>query len=121
MTRGFGGFNVTILIVEDDDEMRRMIRSVVGRLADHVSECRDGAEAVAAYKDRPTDWVLMDIQLPGMDGIEVTRRIVASHPAARIVMVTNYEDRQLRQAAREAGASDYVSKSNLLRLLDVLK
>jgi CheY-like chemotaxis protein len=111
---------MTILIVEDDDEMRRVIRSIVAHLAEQVYESRDGAGAVIAYAEHRPDWVLMDIKLPSLDGVEATRRICASFPEARIVMVTNYEDPEVQRAAQSAGACEYVPKRNLLRLLTVV-
>lgn len=112
---------VTILIVEDDAEMRRMIRSLVARLAQDIYECGDGSAAVAAYAEHRPDWVLMDVKLPGLDGIEATRRIRESFPEARVVIVTAYEDAELRKAAERAGAREYLSKRNLVPLLALLR
>lgn len=113
--------DVTILIVEDDAEMGRLIGAVVASVAGQIHVCGNGLDAVDAYARHSPDWVLMDLDLPGADGIQATRLIRTSYPEARVVMVTNYDDPYLRQAAREAGACDYVSKQNLLRLLDMLR
>lgn len=112
---------MTILIVEDDSAMQRLISSLVAPIAHQVHCCGDGLEAIAAFVRHRPDWVLMDLSLPGIDGIEATRRIRASFPEARVVIVTNYDDTHLRQAAQAAGAVEFVSKTNLLRLLDVLR
>lgn len=61
----------------------------------------------------------MDICLVGIDGITATKQIKAAHPDAKVVIVTNYDDDALRQAAFLAGASDYVLKEHLLHLRDV--
>lgn len=98
-----------------------MIRSIVSHLADAVVECGDGVQALSAYAVHRPGWVLMDLKLPGMDGIETTRLMRRVDAGARIAIVTNYDDAALRIAARTAGASGYVCKTNLLDLLDLLE
>jgi len=110
-----------LLIVDDNAGMRRLIRSVVVDLTDEVIECEDGAEALEAYTNFHPDWVLMDIRMAKMDGLTATVSIKSAFPDANICIVTDYGDRQTREAAREAGAKDYVVKENLLTLREVLK
>ena len=93
---------VSLLIVDDSDEIRRMLRTFVGSIADPIYECRDGGEACAAYAAHRPDWVLMDVSMLPMDGITATRQIVDRFPAARIVMLTQYR-RCAIQAGRAAG------------------
>ncbi|MEW6125895.1 MAG: response regulator transcription factor [Acidobacteriota bacterium] len=111
--------NMMLLIVEDNANMRRVIRSIVKDLAE-IRECEDGARALAAYRQHQPDWVLMDIKMAAVGGIQATREIKAAFPEARIIMVTNYDDAELREAARLAGASRYVLKENLLEIRDIL-
>src|SRR5688500_4900391 len=108
------------LIVDDDARIRRMIKTVVAGAADSVFECSDGAQANASYKQHEPDWVLMDLTMPVMDGISATREIRSSHPAARIIIVTNHESAAMRKEAQSAGAYAYVVKENLLELRDIL-
>lgn len=112
---------MTLLIVEDNPAMRRLMRRLVADLTDEVGECGDGAEAEARYAELQPDWVLMDIEMPHVNGIAATRRIKAAFPAARIVIVTNYDDAALRRAAAQAGACGYVLKENLLELRQLLQ
>ena len=85
------------------------------------SECGDGREAVALYPALRPDWVLMDIEMAHLNGILATRSIRADFPTARIVIVTNYNDATMREAAARAGASGYVLKENLLELRQYLQ
>ncbi|MEP7337597.1 MAG: response regulator transcription factor [Acidobacteriota bacterium] len=101
-----------ILIVEDNADMRRTIKDLLGDLGE-VYECSNGLEAFSAYSQHCPDWVLMDIKMAGMNGITATRKIKAAYPDARIVMVTGYDDAELREAARRAGGCGYVLKENL--------
>jgi len=112
---------LSLLIVEDSAPVRRLIKSVVGELADVIYECADGADAFSDYISHRPDFVLMDIQMKLMDGITATRQIKAADPAARVIIVTDYDQADLREAAKEAGAIGYVVKDNLLDLVSVLK
>ena len=105
---------MTVLIVDDNPQFRELIRTVLAGLADDVNECADGDEAVAAYRARRPDWVLMDLQMARVGGLEAIRRLLAADPTARVVVVTDYDDVHWRAAALEAGARGYVLKDNLL-------
>ena len=108
-----------LLIVEDNAQMRQMMRAVVADLAEAVIECTDGDEVVAAYTAQQFgggDWVLMDMEMPRVGGLEATRRLRAAFPDARIMFVTQHDDPHWRNAALQAGACGYVLKTNLLEL-----
>jgi CheY-like chemotaxis protein len=111
---------LNLLIVEDNQAMRGLIRSIIADLAGDVGECDDGAEALSAYAARRPDWVLMDIRMKETDGISATRRIKAAFPDARIMILTDYDDPKLREVARGAGAREYVTKENLLDVRRIL-
>jgi len=109
-----------VLIVEDSEPMRRAIRNIVEDLAERVYECVDGRDAVAQFAKHQPDWVLMDIKMKEVDGLAATRQIVTLFPAARIVILTSYDEASFRDEARQAGACGYVLKENLLELEDIL-
>ncbi|MEX2177077.1 MAG: response regulator transcription factor [Gemmatimonadaceae bacterium] len=112
---------MSVLIVDDNERMRETIREVVQHLHPDVHQCTDGASAVALYDRVHPDWVLMDIAMDGVSGVEATRRIRASHPNARVVIVTHHDSAAYRRAAHEAGAFAFVPKSDLTKLLDVIE
>ena len=94
--------------------------SLLARFADEIRECGDGTCALNEYNLWRPDFVLMDIKMGEVDGLIETRRIKAAFPKARIIIVTNHDDDDLRQAAREAGACDYILKEELFTLPDAL-
>lgn len=110
-----------LLIVDDNPAVRRLIRNLALPLAREIWECADGQEATAAYSSYKPDLVFMDIRMDPIDGIQATRLIKAVDPAARIIIVTDYEDKALRQAALQAGAIAYALKDNLLDLVRLLE
>lgn len=112
---------MNILIVEDNENMRRMISGMIADLAHETHECCDGSEALAAYTRHLPDWVLMDVKMKEMDGITATRLIKDSFPKANIIIVSEYDDQDLRIAAREAGASEYVIKESLFDVYHILR
>jgi len=101
-----------ILVIEDQEDNRRILRDLLTSAGYEVLEARTGeAGVLAAEADRP-DLILMDIQLPGLDGYEATRRIKAN-PALRpipIIAVTSYALSGDEVKAREAGCDAYVTK-----------
>lgn len=109
-----------LLIVEDSASMRRLIRNIIGDLAESIEEREDGALALSAYADFSPDWVLMDVRMKEMDGLAATRQIKAEFPDAKVLIVTDYGDRRTREEARLSGACDFVAKDNLLDLRGIL-
>ncbi|MGH9382478.1 MAG: response regulator transcription factor [Thermoanaerobaculia bacterium] len=109
-----------LLIVDDNARVRRLIADFVAPVAAEVIECTDGTESLRAYQTHRPDAVLMDVAMRERDGIAATLEITAAHPAARVVIVTDYDDADLRDAAQAAGARAYVLKENLFELPGVL-
>lgn len=105
-----------ILIVEDDIHVRTLLREMMEPICGHVLEGMNGLEAVALYDQYEPDIVLMDVRMPGLDGIDATRRIVARHRDATVLIVTEYNKASYRTSAGEAGAAGFFLKDNLLEL-----
>ncbi len=81
---------MSFLIVEDNENMRRVIRSVLSEFPGDVHECADGSEALAAYAAHLPDWVLMDLKMKYVDGFAATGQITSVFPNAKVIIVTDY-------------------------------
>jgi two-component system cell cycle response regulator DivK len=101
-----------ILVVEDQEDNRRIVRDLLTSTDYEVIEAEDGAQALAAVAKQRPDLILMDIQLPIMDGYEATRRIKAdpSLSSIPVIAVTSYALSGDEEKAREAGCNDFVPK-----------
>lgn len=110
-----------ILLVEDNTEMRRLLKSMIADIADEIHEAGDGAEAVALYHTVRPDWVLMDIFMKPTDGLTAAAAIKNLDSEAKIVFVSNHTDKRTREAAKNAGSTAFFGKDDLLSLLEFLK
>ncbi len=109
-----------LLLVDDNVRIREMMRNMYSAHFDEVIECCDGTEALAAFKHSIPDWVIMDIRMKVMDGIEATEKIIASHPEAKVIIVSQYNDESTIEAAKTAGAVEFVSKENLSNVIEFI-
>ncbi len=102
-----------ILLVDDHTIVRQSLARLLGWEADIeiVGEAGDGRLAVELARDLRPDIVLMDINMPGMNGIEATRRIHAEQPQVLVIGLSMFEEDERAQPMLEAGAVGYVSKT----------
>src|SRR5688500_13460993 len=99
---------MSIMIVDDSSRVRAMLRLLLARLGHPLFEFEDGLAAVAAYPSLKPQCVVMDIRMPRLDGLAAARQIIALHPAARIIIVSDYVDPEMQEAARAAGARAFL-------------
>lgn len=109
-----------ILIVDDSEQMRRTVRSLLGDLVEEAFEASDGSEVLAACRACLPDWVLMDVRMEGLDGISATRELKSSFPETNVLVMTSFDDPVVRDAAEAAGACAFVLKDDLLALRRIL-
>ena len=106
----------SILIVDDSAPMRRTIASLLRKVVGESHECSDGDEALEAYARYRPDWVLMDIKMERVDGLDATRQIVAAFPDANVAIITNFDEPGMQKKASEAGARVCLLKDDLTAL-----
>ena len=106
--------DVPVLIVDDQAPFRRAARAVVTATPgfEVVGEAESGEEAVEMADAMSPGLVLMDINLPGINGIEATRRITAAHPGAVVMLLSTYQAGDLPADADSCGAAAYVHKED---------
>jgi DNA-binding NarL/FixJ family response regulator len=104
---------IEVLLVDDQPLLRMGFRLVLEAQPDIsvVGEAGDGAEAVAQVASNAPDVVLMDVRMPGMDGIEATERITRDHPGSRVLILTTFDLDEYAFAALRAGAAGFLLKN----------
>jgi len=118
---------IRVLLVDDDALMRAGLEAIFSSdravdVVDVVGEAVDGRDALARVHELRPDVVLMDVRMPGLDGIGATREIVASVPDTRVVILTTFEDDEYIFGALTAGASGFLLKRTSPELLiDAIK
>jgi len=110
---------VSVLVVDDFEQWRKMVRAL---LRDELQmqvmeEARDGIEGVQKARKLNPDLVVLDISLPGLNGIEVTRQIKSVSPTSKIVILSENRSSEVVEAALDKGACAYVVKSECTREL----
>jgi DNA-binding NarL/FixJ family response regulator len=114
-SRRDGEADITVLLVDDQVRFRSAARHVIERTEGFVlvAESGDGIDAVEQADATQPQLILMDIHLPGIDGIEATRRILASHPHVVVVLISSYAREDLPDSAMRSGAIAYLNKEEL--------
>jgi DNA-binding NarL/FixJ family response regulator len=108
-----------VLVVEDHERWRRHLCSVLANAAgcEVIGAASDGREAVHKVETLKPDLILMDIGLPGVDGIEAARQVIAREPSSRILFVSEHQSSDIVQTALGSGARGYITKSDASREL----
>ena len=103
---------IRVLVCDDHGVVRAGLTELIGTFEGMavVGAAANGEEAVALAAERSADVVLMDLEMPGIDGIEATRRIADAAPGARVVVLTSFSDRPRILRALDAGAVGYLLK-----------
>ena len=107
----------SVLVVDDEFALRKALRASLTASGFAVEEARNGEEAVGAVRQRPFDLFLLDINMPGVGGVEACQKIRGLAPQTGIVMVTVRDSENDKVNALEAGADDYLTKPFRLREL----
>jgi DNA-binding NarL/FixJ family response regulator len=114
---------IRVLIIDDHEIVREGLQTLLSEEADFkvVGTAGDGFSAVLLAETKKPDVIVMDLVMPGLDGIEATRRILKNDPQARVLVLTTFADDQRVREAIQAGATGYLLKdvlrADLLRAL----
>lgn len=103
-----------VLIVEDDPLFRQILREILASRFPSVSIMEEavGTEALRLFSAHRPAVVFMDITLPGMNGLELTKRMKDADPRIPVIIITHHDTPEYRQAALECGADDFISKAS---------
>ncbi len=103
---------VRVLIVDDEQHIRNLINYIVSSLgAEVVAEAENGEEAVALYKQFSPDMLMLDINMPKLDGIDVLKQIMAINPKTLVVMLSSLNTLDVVKECIENGARNYILKN----------
>lgn len=107
------------MIVDDHAGLRRLVRDLLTCEPDIevICEAADGMEALHQARQLKPDLILMDIHMPGVNGLDAARTLRSEMPESRVIVVTMYDTEEYREAAMACGASGYVAKRSLAEAL----
>jgi YesN/AraC family two-component response regulator len=100
----------SVMHVEDDNSVRESLMRFLKRRFDTIYSAKDGAEGLEIYTEHKPDIVITDIQMPVMDGVEMSRRIKELNPTALIIVTTAFNEKPYIQKTQEIGITDYLKK-----------
>lgn len=105
--------SIRVLLADDHTMVRQALRGLVEKDQDVavVAEAKDGQEALARAEEFAPDIVIMDVGMPGMNGIEATKRLLAGQPGIKVVALSAYADKRFVLGMLDAGAVGYIIKS----------
>jgi DNA-binding NarL/FixJ family response regulator len=111
-----------ILIVEDNALFLQFLKETLRSRfpSTDILEAANGEEAMQKIKTLPPDAIFMDLRLPGENGLELTKKIKAKYPDIIVVIITNYDLPEYREAAYQCGADHFLPKDSFLRMLKTI-
>jgi DNA-binding NarL/FixJ family response regulator len=113
---------VRILVADDSPAIRRCLRGLLHRHADWLvcDEASNGREAVEMFREAKPDLIVIDFQMPEMNGLDAARHIVGLSPSTPILMVTIHLSKQLSDEARKVGIRGACAKTNINNVVDAV-
>lgn len=111
---------MNLLIADDNQNMRGILRNICSQFFNVMYECGSGIDAVELYKQHKPDWTLMDIRMERMDGISAIKEILKFDPSAKTIVVSQFNDPEFIESAKNAGAIEFVSKEDLTKIEDII-
>ncbi len=112
------GDKLNILIVDDEDIIRELLADYFREVGHDVEEASDGIEALQMIKERSYNIALVDIRMPGMDGLALLEAVGPLRPDLPVVIITGHGDMESESRARRLGAADFLTKPVAIEDLD---
>jgi FixJ family two-component response regulator len=99
-----------ISVVDDDDSVRESLRALLRSVRFVVEVFASAEEFLSSERVRETNCLILDVRMPGMGGLELQRRLMASHPSVPVIFISAHGEEDLRSRALKSGAVDYLLK-----------
>ncbi|MBN1688665.1 MAG: response regulator [Candidatus Omnitrophica bacterium] len=107
-----------LLVVDDEPEICEFLQAFFEERDFQVEFATSGKDALAKVEKKPPQVMLLDVQMPGMDGMQVLKEVKKKHPKVKVIMVTAIETREKIEEAMRAGADNYITKPLSLEYLE---
>ena len=105
-----------LLIVDDNPSIRKIVRHLLNNRFEQIHDASNGLEALELYQKFIPDWVVMDIEMPEVDGLVGARMIKNEFPGSRIIMISKFKDEEMISLSKFIGAEAYFFKDDLLQI-----
>ncbi len=99
-----------ILVVDDEQLLRKLTLSILTSAGYQVTTCSSGTEAIALYREQPYDLVIMDMIMPGPNGIETFRALIDLDPQAKVVIISGFSEQKVTEDLYELGLAGFLEK-----------
>jgi len=102
--------NIRVMIVDDETDLLDSLERVFSRRKIHTLTAQSGQEALEMLKDEPVDVMVLDVKMPGMDGLEVLQRVKEKHPSIQVIMLSGHPSMEAALESVRLGANEYMKK-----------
>ena len=108
---------IHVFVADDNAKSLKMLCSLLNKIAEIVGTAADGVAALNGIRKHKPDIAVLDLEMPGLNGIEITRRLMNSDPGSRVLICSVYDDKEIAAAALRAGALAFIPKASCPTLL----
>lgn len=109
------------MIIDDNARFRALVRQILTTGDDRVLEMDDGAGVNELYAEFNPDWVLMDVNMKFVNGMDATKQLIQAHPHAKVIFLSNFINKKLIAKGLGLGAKAYVSKEDVFAVQEIIR
>ncbi len=110
-----------LMIIDDNARFRALVRQILTTGDDRVLEMDDGAGVNELYAEFNPDWVLMDVNMKFVNGMDATKQLIQAHPHAKVIFLSNFINKKLIAKGLGLGAKAYVSKEDVFAVQEIIR